>query len=57
MAYETIYISFQIGTDKKNLDKVFLKSDTHEFMLSNFCNSKYMLNYHHLLKNSIFKKL
>ncbi len=52
-----IYISFQIGTDKKNLDKVFLKSDTHEFMLSNFCNSKYMLNYHHLLKNSIFKKL
>ena len=28
-----IYISFQIGKQKDNLDKIFLKSDTNEFMI------------------------
>jgi len=30
-----IYISFQISNEKQNLQKVFLKSDTNEFMISN----------------------
>lgn len=40
-----ISISFQIGNNNDKLDKIFLKSDTHEFMLSNGCstisNNKY----------------
>ena len=52
-----IYISFQIGTDKQNLDKVFLKSDTHEFMLSNFCNSKYDAELSSSAKKIVYSKI
>ena len=36
-----IYISFQISSEKKNLEKIFLKSDTSEFMVSNCSKNKY----------------
>ena len=35
---EDIYISFQIGNNKDKLEKIYLKSDTHEFMLSKGCS-------------------
>ena len=51
-----IYISFQVGADKKNLEKVFLKSDTHEFMISNFSNNEYNAELSSSAKKIVYPK-